>query len=169
MARAVDGRVGEVAVVAELGVATDLAVDEELLPGLGDGPVEVVDPGTGAVRGHSHIGITRVLEDSVLVAEVYVDVDRAVRILVILGVYIRVAEVPGWGGSDDIELGFNGGVVQVVNSRLGVDARRGQFQSTLVKEGGVLGCSEVLLSILDLVSSPIESVKLGRVQYRLEL
>ena len=72
MSGTVDGCVSEVAAIAKFGVATNLSTDVELLPGLGYGPVQVLNPGTGSIRRNSHIGITGVLEHSVLVSEVNV-------------------------------------------------------------------------------------------------
>jgi hypothetical protein len=59
----------EVSTISVFDIATNLAVNEELLPGLSDGPVKVVDPIAGSIGWHGHICISGILEHSVLVAE----------------------------------------------------------------------------------------------------
>jgi hypothetical protein len=75
MSSAVNSGIGEVSIVTEFGVSTNLPIDIELLPRLGDRPSEVVDPSAGAIGRNSHIGVAGVLEDSVLSTEVNVDIN----------------------------------------------------------------------------------------------
>jgi len=131
MSSTMDGCVGKVAAITKLGITTNLSADEELLPGLGNWPSEVLNPCAGSIRRNSHIGISGVLEHSVLVAEVNIHFNRACRVSNIVIVDFSIAKVPNWRLSNNVELLFYSCIVQVVNHGLGINAWRSQFQGPL--------------------------------------
>ena len=147
VASSVDSGKGEHSVVTGLYPTTDLRSNEVLLPVLSDGPVLILDPSLGSVGADRHIGITRVLQDLVLILKGSVDLNRATGVLDVIGVDVLIAEVPGLNTLWDVELSSNGGVVQICEGGLSIGAGWNQLEVRVRRseERSVFSSLEVVL------------------------
>lgn len=67
----------ELTIFTSLYIAANLTIHEVLVPGVLDLPVFILDPGLSAVSADNHVCISGVLENSVLVLQVSVNLDRS--------------------------------------------------------------------------------------------
>jgi len=140
--RTVDSCESELAVFTGLNIAANLTVHEVLVPGVLNLPVFILNPGLSAVSADHHISISWILEDSVLVLQVSVNLNwsRGVRCVV----DVTLAEIPSLDAHWDIELCSNSSIVKVRQDRLGIDAG-GNFTKTLLQEGCIVSsCVDIL-------------------------
>jgi len=75
--RTVDSCESELTIFTSLYIAANLTVHEVLVPGVLDLPVFILNPGLSAVSADYHVCISGVLENSVLVLQVSVNLDRS--------------------------------------------------------------------------------------------
>jgi len=107
--RTVDSCESELTVFTSLNIAADLAIHEILVPRVLDLPVFILDPGFSAVSADYHVCISGVLENSVLVLQVSVNLDRSGGIGCVVDV--ALAEIPSLDAHWNIELGSNSSIV----------------------------------------------------------
>jgi hypothetical protein len=86
----------ELAIVAGLRIAANLAVNHELLPCLAlvKGPVESLNPSLGPVCRHNTIGITGVHKNSVLSTQLRIYINGSRAVLGIKEASLLLAEIP---------------------------------------------------------------------------
>ncbi len=147
VASAVNGSESEFSVVTGLNVSTNLAINEILLPVIGDGPVSSFNPCLGSVGADNHVSITRVLKDLILVLKSLVNFKRSTRIPLVVSNNIIVAKIPLLHSHRNVKLSSHGIIVKISKSRLGVYAGRNQI---LVRDKRSIVCScEVILLLTD--------------------
>jgi hypothetical protein len=73
--RTMDGCESELTVFTGLNIAANLTINEVLVPRVLNFPVFILDPGLCAIGADNHISISRILEDSVLVFQVSINLN----------------------------------------------------------------------------------------------
>lgn len=165
VASAVNGSESEFSVVTSLNISTDLATNEILLPVIGDGPVSSFNPCLGSIGADSHVSITRVLKDLILVLKSLVNFKRSTRVLRVVSVNILVAKIPFLNSHRNVKLSSHGIIVKISKSRLGVCAGRNQL---LGRDKRSIVCScEVVLLLTDTRGSEKILLNEARVYLRL--
>lgn len=153
MTGSVNSGEGELSVVAGLNVPSDLTADKVLLPVIGNGPVLILNPALSSIGADSHISISRVLKDLILVLEVSVDLNGSAGELRIIFVDILIAKIPCLNRHRNVKLRPHSLIVKICKSGLGIGAGRDKL--FVAEERSVLTSSVEALCLADTSSEKV--------------